>query len=249
MCLAGGDAIAAQLTSNPSVSIFSPNHALRQRARVSRSRVAPKLKHAGAAGPTHRHLWKYDCIVPGAKTRTVAGLQLKRHSGKAHGGDRNLAATRNLPQPHRCRNPWRGPWLRHRIRTRRRRKRAPRGASAGWQPTSPLRHPLKLRAQRLQISSVSDAGSPQQPAPVAVPDSTSAAPTPPAAAADDLAPSARKIPKPQFGLRPIAADNVARRQPRDGCNEVQARRSRSLDSSHRSERVSDLDETSRRKMQ
>ncbi len=68
-------------------------------------------------------------------------------------------------------------------------------ASGGVAADFPAAAPVKAAGAVPAISSVSDAGSPQQLAPVAVPDSTSAAPTPPAAAADDLAPVRTKDPE------------------------------------------------------
>jgi len=83
----------------------------------------------------------------------------------------------------------------------------------GGSRRSPLRHPLKLRAQRLQ-SAVSGCRQSAAAGTVAVPDSTSAAPNTACGRRRRFwLPSARKIPEAAVRMRPIAEDNVARANP------------------------------------
>src|SRR3984957_2613081 len=81
-CLANGDSIAAQLTSNPSEHVLSKSCAAT--ARESASVEGCHLSSTMAAMPDlpTAHLWKYDCIAPGAETRPKAEAANSKGSQK-----------------------------------------------------------------------------------------------------------------------------------------------------------------------
>ena len=159
-CLASGDSMAAQLASNPiSEHILSKSCAATARESVSVEGCHLSSTMLAMPDLPTAHLWKYDCIVPGAKTRTAEAANSKGTREK------RTAATATLSEP-------------------------------VWElrPAS-VSQPME---GAVVAASDLDAPAPQQPAPVAVPaavpDSTSAAPTP-SAAADDLAPVRTKDPE------------------------------------------------------
>src|SRR5258706_4366505 len=77
-CLAGGDSIAAQLTSNPiSEHILSKSCAATARESVSVEGCHLSSTMLAMPDLPTAHLWKYDCIVPGAKTRTAEAANSK----------------------------------------------------------------------------------------------------------------------------------------------------------------------------
>jgi hypothetical protein len=159
-CLASGDSLAAQLTSNPiSEHILSKSCAATARESVSVEGCHLSSTMLAMPDLPAAHLWKYDCIVPGAKTGTAETANSKGTREK------RTAATATLSEP-------------------------------VWElrPAS-VSQPME---GAVVAASDLDAPAPQQPAPVAVPaavpDSTSAAPTP-SAAADDLAPVRTKDPQ------------------------------------------------------
>jgi tRNA_anti-like len=169
-CLASGDSMAAQLASNPiSEHILSKSCAATARESVSVEGCHLSSTMLAMPDLPTAHLWKYDCIVPGAKTRTAEAANSKGTREK------RAAAIATLSEP-------------------------------VWE-LRPASVPQPMEAA-LVTASNSDAPALQQPAPVAVPaavpaeapaatvpDSTSAAPTPPPAAADDLASVRTKDPE------------------------------------------------------
>ena len=92
-CLASGDSIAAQLTSNPSEHVLSKSCAATARESVSvdgchLSSTMPAMPDLPTA-----HLWKYDCIAPAAETRPKAEAANSKGSQK-----KRAAAIAILPQ-------------------------------------------------------------------------------------------------------------------------------------------------------
>jgi hypothetical protein len=152
-CLESGDSIAAQLTSNPiSEHVLSKSCAATARESVSVEGCHLSSTMLAMPDLPTAHLWKYDCIVPGAKTRTVAEAA---HSKGTQ--EKRAAAIATLSQPESVSKP--------------------------------------ESVSQLMEGAVVAASDSDVPAPVAVPDSTSAPATPPAAAADDLTPVRTKDPE------------------------------------------------------
>jgi len=184
-CLASGDSIAAQLTSNPtSERILSKSCAATARESVSVEGCHLNATMLAMPDLPTAHLWKYDCIVPGAETRTVA-VQRKRP-----------AAIATLSQPVSGSQTMEGALIEASD------SEAPVPKAPPQEPASsvvaadvPAPVPARTAVAAPVISSAPDAGGPQQPAPVAMPVSTSAAPPPPTAAVDDLTPVRTKDPE------------------------------------------------------
>jgi hypothetical protein len=207
-CLASGDSIAAQLTSNPSEHVLSKSCAAT--ARESASVEGCHLSSTMAAMPDlpTAHLWKYDCIGPGTETRPKAEAANSKGSQK-----KRTAAIAILSQADSASQPQEG-------------ATATAAASDSEAPAAPRAFPLETTSSVLvanvpapapvstaaaapvinpapttnpapAINTANDAGNPRQPAPVAASDSTPAAPTPiaVAAAADELTPVRTKDPE------------------------------------------------------
>src|ERR1700722_9128784 len=217
-CLANGDSIAAQLTSNPSEHVLSKSCAAT--ARESASVEGCHLSSTMAAMPDlpTAHLWKYDCIAPAAEAHPKAEAANSKGSQK-----KRTAAIAILPQAESASQSGEG---------------ATAGASDSEAPAAPRAFPLETTSSVVvanvpapvsvstagaappfnqaptinqapttnpapainsapAINAANDAGNPRQPAPVAVPDLTSAAPSPiaVAAAADELTPVRTKDPE------------------------------------------------------
>jgi len=204
-CLASGDSIAAQLTSNP-VGEHILSKSCTATARESVSVEGCHLSSTMLAMPDlpTAHLWKYDCIAPGVKTRTAAeagnskGTQEKRAAAIA-----TLSLPASGPQPVPGPQPASVPQPMEEAMVAALDSDAPalkalpqEAASSGMATDFPAPAPVRTAVAVPAISSAGDAGSPQQPVPVAASDSTSAAPTPPApaAAADELTPVRTKDP-------------------------------------------------------
>jgi hypothetical protein len=192
-CLASGDSIAAQLTSNP-VSEHVLSKSCAATARESVSVEGCRLSATMLAMPDlpTAHLWKYDCIVPGVKTRGVAeNANPKGTQGKRAAAIATLQETAPAPQPEPA--PQREPAPQPEPVSRPEPVSQPlQGIVAASDSGAPA--PVRTAGAAPAIGSAGDAGNPQQPAPVAAPDATSAAPTPPAAAADELTPVRTKDP-------------------------------------------------------
>ena len=223
-CLANGDSIAAQLTSNSSEHVLSKSCAAT--ARESASVEGCHLSSTMAAMPDlpTAHLWKYDCIAPAAEAHPKAEAAISKGSQK-----KRTAAIAILPQAESASQSGEG---------------ATAGASDSEAPAAPRAFPLETTSSVVVanvpapasvstagaappfnpapainqgpainqapttnpaptinsapvINAANDAGNPRQPAPVALPDSTSAALTPiaVAAAADELTPVRTKDPE------------------------------------------------------
>jgi hypothetical protein len=211
-CLASGDSIAAQLTSNPSEHVLSKSCAATARESVSVEGCHLSSTMAAMPDLPTAHLWKYDCIAPGAETRPKAEAANSRGSQK-----KRTAAIATLSQAESASQPQEG---------------ATAAASDSEVPAAPRAFPLETTSGVVvanvaapapvstagaapplnpspainqapttnsapAISTANDAANPRQPAPVAAPDSTAAAPTPiaVAAAADELTPVRTKDPE------------------------------------------------------
>ena len=215
-CLANGDSIAAQLTSNPGEHVLSKSCAAT--ARESASVEGCHLSSTMTAMPDlpTAHLWKYDCIGPGAETRPKAEAANSKGSQK-----KRTAAIATLSQAESAPQPQEGAAA------------APLDSDA---PAAPRAFPLETTASVVAanlpapasvitagaapainpaqainpaptthpainpspaINTANDAGNPRQAAPVAASDSIPAAPTPivVAAAADELTPVRAKDPE------------------------------------------------------
>jgi RNA polymerase subunit RPABC4/transcription elongation factor Spt4 len=219
-CLAGGDSIAAQLTSNPTEHVLSKSCAATARESVSiegchLSSIMPAMPDLPSA-----HLWKYDCVAPGSEARAVGDLANSKGSQKKRAAAiATLSQTPVSPIPV-SQAPVSQPApvsqaasVSQPVETaaaaadseapapKARSKEAGSGGSAPDFPapaaistgTTPLIN--TAATSTAAISTDGGSGSPPPPAPVAVPVSTSAAaPTPPAAAPDDLTPVRSKDP-------------------------------------------------------
>jgi hypothetical protein len=199
-CLSSGDSIAAQLTSNPSEHVLSKSCAATARESVSVEGCHLSSTMAAMPDLPTAHLWKYDCIAPGAETRPKAEAANSRGSQK-----KRTAAIATLSQAESAPQPQEG---------------ATATASDSEVQAPPRAFPLETTSSVVvanvpALAPVSTAGAapptnpapapntandpanPRQPAPVAAPDSTSAAPTPiaVAAAADELTPVRTKDPE------------------------------------------------------
>jgi hypothetical protein len=200
-CLSSGDSIAAQLTSNPNEHVLSKSCAAT--ARESASVEGCHLSSTMAAMPDlpTAHLWKYDCIAPGAETRPKAEAANSRGSQK-----KRTATIATLSQAESASQAQEG---------------ATATASDSEVQAAPRAFPLETTSSVVEanvpapapvstvgaapainpapaINTANGAPNPRQPAPVAAPDSTSAAPTPiaaAAAAADELTPVRTKDPE------------------------------------------------------
>jgi tRNA_anti-like len=164
-CLASSDSIAAQLTSNPiNEHILSKSCAATARESVSIEGCHLSSTMLAMPDLPTAHLWKYDCIVPGAKTRTLAeaanskGTREKRTAAIAT-SSQFVWELRPASEP---------------------------------QPASESQAASVSKPMEGAVVAASDS---EVPAPVAAPDSTSAPPTPPAAAADELTPVRTKDPE------------------------------------------------------
>lgn len=217
-CLASGDSIAAQLTSNPSERVLSKSCAATARESVSiegchLSSTMPAMPDLPTA-----HLWKYDCITAGAEARKAEasnskGSQKKhaaatatfsqaestsqpQEAATAAAVDSEVLAPRafplettssvvaaNVPAQAPVSSAGAAPAI----------KEAPTSNPAPAINQAPATNPPTTNAAPV-INTASDAGNLRQPAPVAVPESTSAAPTPPAVA-DELTPVRTKDPE------------------------------------------------------
>ena len=214
-CLASGDSIAAQLTSNPSEHVLSKSCAAT--ARESASVEGCHLSSTMAAMPDlpTAHLWKYDCVAPGAETHPKAEAANSKGSQK-----KRTVAIATLSQAESASQPQEAATA------------AASDSEAPVAPTAPRAFPLETTSSVVAtnvpapapvstagaapainpspainqapttnpspaINTASDAGNLRQPAPVAAPDSTPAAPTPiaVAAAADELTPVRTKDPE------------------------------------------------------
>jgi hypothetical protein len=202
-CLASGDSMAAQLTSNPiSEHILSKSCAATARESVSVEGCHLSSTMLAMPDLPTAHLWKYDCIVPGAKTRTAEAANSKGAREKRAAAIATLSEPIWELRPASVSQPASVPQPMEAALVAASDSDAPapkapaqEAASSGVAADFPAAAPVKTAGAAPAISGISDAGSPQQPALVAVPDSTSAVQTPPAAAADELAPVRTKDPE------------------------------------------------------
>jgi hypothetical protein len=205
-CLASGDSIAAQLTSNPSEHVLSKSCAAT--AHESASVEGCHLSSTMAAMPDlpTAHLWKYDCIAAGAETRP------KAEAANSKGGQKKRAAAiATLSQAESASQPQEGATATASDSEVQAAPRAfplettssvvvanvPAPAPVSTAGAPPPLNPAPTINPAPAINTANDAANPRQPAPVAAPDSNSAAPTPiaVAAAADELTPVRTKDPE------------------------------------------------------
>jgi hypothetical protein len=190
-CLANSDSIAAQLTSSPSEHILSKSCAATARENVSIEGCHLSSTMPAMPDLPNAHLWKYDCVVPGAEARTAEEAGNSKSTKK-----KRTAAIAILPQPVSVSQPEEAVVAASdseaRAPTAPLKETASGSVVAADVPASP---PVSTARTAPAINTASDEGSAQQPAPIEVPVSTSPAPTPPAAAPDDLTPVRTKDPE------------------------------------------------------
>src|SRR6266851_1044751 len=206
-CLASSDTIAVQVTSNPrSDRILSKSCAAT--ARESVSLEGCRLSSTMSAMPDipTAHLWKYDCMAPAAKTRRAAETATSRRTLIQAASSAATAATATLSQPTPATAvapsdsdapaPKAPQEAASSVVAASLPEPAPTRTAAGV-PPAPMLENRPGSAGRAAPATVNanDAGSPQQSTPAVVPSSTSTAPTPPTAVADDLVPVRTKDPE------------------------------------------------------
>jgi hypothetical protein len=181
-CLASGDTIAVQVTSNPrSDRVLSKSCAATARESVSLEGCRLSSTMSAIPDIPNAHLWKYDCMAPVAGTRRAAETAASRGTRIGAAAPDATAAIASLSQP-----PPASAGAASDADVSE--SKAPQEAAAGVAAASPAE-------PALAPVNAGGAVSPQQPTPAAVPSATATAPTTPAAVADDLVPVRTKDPQ------------------------------------------------------
>jgi hypothetical protein len=221
-CLASGDTIAVQLTSNPkSDRVLSKSCAATARESISLQGCHLSSTMSAIPDIPSAHLWKYDCMAPAAETRT-AETTTSRGSHKRAAATAAVvpaaattvavvpaaaatitALSQPIPASAAAASDSDAPTLTAP-------QEAASGSAAAVKPPEPA--PITTSAEGPPAAKVannpgstggaapatvaaSGADSSQQPTPAAEPGSSSTAPTPSTAAADDLVPVRTKDPQ------------------------------------------------------
>jgi len=247
-CLANSDTIAVQVTSNPrSDRILSKSCAATAREHVSQEGCRLSSTMSAIPDIPTAHVWKYDCTAPAAETRRAAETATSRGTLIRAAAPAAAAAVAASSQP----TPATAivPSSPDAPAPKARQEAASSEAAANLPEPAPIRtaavvppapvlenNPGPTGGAARAAVNAGDAGSPQPPTPAVVAGSTSTAPIPPAAVADDLVPIRTKDPE--------AADRIV-----SYCNKITsgATNPTTVAARCRRDEFPTLDETSRRK--